>query len=201
VTIGVAACAFVISFDALRDLAEMLGWPGEIAKLVPLAIDLSITNSTLALLSLTPPRAGSGASARADAPQRARDGGPDVSATPDTRNGAPVQPGRVTQPDSAVHGMAAIAAGPAPSIRPAERSLAAVPDAPAAPADPAALVRWRLTADELVRSGVTSKDPQIVAAVLAEHAAGTPPTTIGRRLDVHHTTVGRILAGAQGLTG
>jgi hypothetical protein len=53
----------------------------------------------------------------------------------------------------------------------------------------------------LVRSGVTSKDPQVMAAVLAEHAAGTSRSTIGRRLAIHHQTVGRILDGAQGLTG
>jgi hypothetical protein len=40
-----------------------------------------------------------------------------------------------------------------------------------------------------------------VAAVLAEHAAGTSRSTIGRRLAIHHQTVGRILDGAQGLTG
>jgi hypothetical protein len=56
-------------------------------------------------------------------------------------------------------------------------------------------------ADKLIRSGVTSKDPAIVAAVLADHAAGTPPTTIGRRHNVHHSTVGRILAGAESLVG
>jgi hypothetical protein len=60
-----------------------------------------------------------------------------------------------------------------------------------------ATARWTPLADKLVRSGVTSKDPAIVAAVLADHAAGT----IGRRHKVHHSTVGRILAGAEGLTG
>jgi hypothetical protein len=63
------------------------------------------------------------------------------------------------------------------------------------------LMAWKSTADELVRSGVTSKDPAVVAAVLAEHAAGTSRSTIGRRLAIHHQTVGRILDGAQGLTG
>jgi DNA-binding IclR family transcriptional regulator len=61
--------------------------------------------------------------------------------------------------------------------------------------------QFRPAADELVRSGVTSKHPAIVAAVLADHAAGTPPSTIGRRHKLHHSTVGRILAGAEALTG
>ena len=65
--------------------------------------------------------------------------------------------------------------------------------------DPAAISRWKATADQLVREGVTSKDPAVVAAILAEHAAGTPPSTIGRRQNVHHTTVGRILSAAQGV--
>jgi hypothetical protein len=56
-------------------------------------------------------------------------------------------------------------------------------------------------ADELIRSGITSKDPAIVAAVLADHAPGTPPSTIGLRHNMHHITVGRILAGVGRLTG
>ena len=49
-----------------------------------------------------------------------------------------------------------------------------------------AAAQWKPTADQLVREGVTSKDPDVVAAILAEHAAGTPPSTIGRRQNVHH---------------
>jgi len=63
------------------------------------------------------------------------------------------------------------------------------------------LTAWKATADELVRSGVTSKDPTVGAAVLAEHAAGASRGAIGRRLPIHHQTVGRILAGGQSPTG
>jgi len=62
-------------------------------------------------------------------------------------------------------------------------------------------IRWKAVAEELIRDGVTSKDPQLVAAVLAEHAAGTARSTIGRRLAIHHQTVGRILVAAAELTG
>jgi Protein of unknown function (DUF2637) len=51
---ALAVCAFVLSFDALRALA--LTWAGftpATAWLWPLAIDLSIAQSTLALLALT----------------------------------------------------------------------------------------------------------------------------------------------------
>jgi DNA-binding IclR family transcriptional regulator len=77
-----------------------------------------------------------------------------------------------------------------------------VPDDVAAGAEvgavaaPAAIVEWRPKAEELVQAGVTQKDPETVARILAERAAGTPPSTIGRRLEVHHSTVGRILAAA-----
>src|SRR6185437_12758928 len=79
----------------------------------------------------------------------------------------------------------------------AKRTLVAVADSPADPIDSAELVRWKPAAHELVRNGTTSKDPDTVAAILAEHAAGTPPSTISRRRGVHHSTVGRILAGAE----
>src|ERR1700752_5141755 len=55
-TIALAGCAFVLSFDALRDLAVALGMLPDRAWLWPVAIDVSIANSTLSLLSLSPPR-------------------------------------------------------------------------------------------------------------------------------------------------
>jgi hypothetical protein len=149
-TITLAACAFTLSFDALADLAVSLGMTADRAWLWPCAIDLSIAQSTLALLSLTTP----------------------------TRIGAASNRARQTGDE------------PNRSGDPADTSL--VPDAAG---------RWRPTAQDLVDSGVTSKDPGVVARILAEHAAGTPPSTIGRRLDVHHTTVSRIVAKANELVG
>ena len=66
--------------------------------------------------------------------------------------------------------------------------------------DTAAVQRWQPIAESLVREGVTSKHPGLVATILAEREAGTPPSTIGRTYKVHHTTVGRILTAAQELT-
>jgi hypothetical protein len=66
--------------------------------------------------------------------------------------------------------------------------------------DPAIAALWKPTADQLVRAGITSKDADVVAAILAEHAAGTPLTTIGRRQNVHHTTVARILNATRSVT-
>jgi hypothetical protein len=127
-TVALAGCAFVLSFDALRDLAVSLGFHPDTAWLWPVAIDVSIAQSTLALLTLSP------------------------------------------------------------------AALSVVPDAPGGAA------QWKPTADQLVREGVTSKDPDVVAAILAEHAAGTPPSTIGRRQNVHHSTVNRILIAARGVS-
>jgi hypothetical protein len=55
-TVGVAACAFAMSFFSLRDLMILLGMNRDTARLWPIAVDLSLICSTLALLSLTSPR-------------------------------------------------------------------------------------------------------------------------------------------------
>jgi hypothetical protein len=175
-TFALAGCAFVLSFDALRDLAVTLGMPPDRAWLWPVAIDVSIANSTLALLSLAPRRV-----TRRPADHRGSAG-----------KGTPRRPAAAASNQMD---------GSTTAVRSAQRALAAVPDVVVESMDPAMLLAWKPTADELVRSGVTSKDPEVVAAVLAEHAAGTPRSTIGRRLAIHHQTVGRILAGAEGLTG
>ncbi len=57
--------------------------------------------------------------------------------------------------------------------------------------DTGAIQRWEPVAESLVRDGVTSKHPRLVATILAQREAGVPPSTIGRTHEVHHTTVGR----------
>lgn len=59
--------------------------------------------------------------------------------------------------------------------------------------------RWQPVAELLVRDGITTKDADLIAKILADNAAGTPPSTIGRRHEVHHTTVNRILSAAEQL--
>ena len=213
-TIGVAACAFFLSFDALRALAVMLGWPPGRAWLFPIAIDVSIAQATFGLLSLGPARTRSEAkhSNAGDSQPASTSARPpaDGARTP-TRSAAAVTPrnGAVTDPKWAPRPLgttpdpttAVPSTTPAASIAESKRLLSAVADSPRTPIDISELVRWKPTAHELVRNGTTSKDPETVAAILAEHAAGTPPTTISRRRGVHHSTVGRILAGAEALTG
>jgi hypothetical protein len=207
-TIALAGCAFVLSFDALCDLAVALGVRPDRAWLWPVAIDVSIANSTLSLLSLSSPRA---PAARGGADDTGRQEAADIrphqpaagrtpaaefpsAPTRDRESAQPATDGRPGDPRQQT-------GTPVPSSEPSARTLAALPHSAAAPVDVAACTRWTPLADKLIRSGVTSKDPAIVAAVLADHAAGTPPSTIGRRHKVHHSTVGRILAGAESLTG
>jgi hypothetical protein len=179
-TVGLAACAFVLSFDALRDLAVSVGFRPSRAWLWPVSIDASIAQSTLALLTLRPtdnspaaqsprPSARSddgGVSGAAGEPQAA------AAAPPDRSSAVARLTARDDQPDDA---------GPEPG------PIAASAD-------------WRSTADHLVRTGQTTMDPELVATILAEHAAGTAPSTIGRQQKVHYTTVKRILSAAQSAT-
>jgi hypothetical protein len=53
-TAALGACAFVLSFHSLYRVAvELAGIPSAIAWLWPLAVDLSVAQSTLALLAIT----------------------------------------------------------------------------------------------------------------------------------------------------
>ncbi|MBP1823241.1 DUF2637 domain-containing protein [Mycobacterium sp. OAE908] len=191
-TIGIAACAFFLSFDALRALAVILGWPPDRAWLFPVAIDVSIAQATFGLLSLTPEPTHS-----AHPPPTCVEDQPAVVAPGPRarkqlpRNRAAVSAGRLTEASTAV------------SVQPSDATndvVANVNDTRNQPAEPTEATRWKHTAHQLVRNGTTSKDPETVAAILAEHAAGTAPGTISRRRGVHHSTVGRILAGAADLT-
>ncbi|HXA13397.1 MAG TPA: DUF2637 domain-containing protein [Mycobacterium sp.] len=199
-TVALAGCAFVLSFDALRDLAVSLGFRPDRAWLWPVAVDVSIAQSTLALLTLAPgrrehaaqprPRSSPGAASRNAGAARTQDPVGWSSSPPlPSPIGVSAQAGPATAVAGGVNGA---------------RALTAVPNEPedvdARVVDPAAVAEWKPTADQLVRDGITSKNPDVVAAILAEHAAGTPPSTIGRRQRVHHTTVGRIVNAAQSVT-
>jgi hypothetical protein len=204
-TVALAAFAFVLSFDALRALAIIAGINRELAWLWPCAIDVSIAQATLCLLSVTrPARASSAATAYTTQPD------PAPAVQRPARRAGPHSGYKahatVTEPTSAQ--TAAIDApltvsGSAVPMDRTDHTLAAVPDTAntlaRAAVDPAALMRWKPIADVLVRDGVTSKDPDLVATILAQRAAGTPPGTIGRLLEVHHSTVGRILTAAESL--
>jgi hypothetical protein len=89
-----------------------------------------------------------------------------------------------------------------------ERPLSAVHDSPgpaagdSGPLDAAAIRRWQPVADSLVRGGVAPRtEPQLVATILAEREAGTRTATIEKRHNVHHSTVKKVLAAADQMTG
>jgi hypothetical protein len=64
---------------------------------------------------------------------------------------------------------------------------------------PEAEARWTPVAEKLVLQKRTKIPRKVVAKVLALREAGTPPSTIGRLLKVHHSAVGNILDGAEEL--
>jgi hypothetical protein len=168
-----------LSFEALRALAATLGWPSSIAWLLPCVIDVAIAQATMCLLSLNPPRqetiqAQVPASSAQPAPSSALSEAAEPNRSPNT----------------------GLTADPAPALSAPSLSSIVQPVSAGQPHQSAVLERWLPVAELLVGDGVTTKDPATVAAVLAQRAAGTAPTTIGRRYGIHHTTVARILEAA-----
>lgn len=187
-TLALATCAFVLSFDALRSLAITLGFPEAIAWLWPCAIDVAIAQATLCLLSLS----------RRAADLTVNDGAAESDPLPVVVSGGesslagPVKSdrhARTAEPGARRRGSPARAA-----TRTSE--VSAPPDR----IDAADIERWQPVAESIVRDGVTSKHPRLVATILAQRDAGLPPSTIGRHHKVHHTTVARILSAAEALT-
>lgn len=76
--------------------------------------------------------------------------------------------------------------------------------------DQATIQQWLPIAETIVGDGLTKgrmrrwpekEHPAVVATILADHASGTRPSTIGRHHQVHHEMVAKILAAAGELTG
>jgi hypothetical protein len=188
-TLALASCAFVLSFDALRSLAVFLGLPQEIAWLWPCAIDVAIAQATLCLVSLSRRATGDAVNTVAV----------EAVSTPASSHGeagqaGPVKPdrlGRTAEPGARRSGSPVRA-----PVKATSESTPVTVDAVAT----ADIERWQPVAESIVREGVTSKHPRLVATILAQREAGVSPSTIGRHHKVHHTTVGRILSAAQTLT-
>jgi hypothetical protein len=177
-TVALALCAFVLSFDALRSLAVSLGLSPTIAWLWPCAIDVAIAQATLCLLSLNRRTADECRGARSAA----------------TGSDHRTQRSRADRtPDDGARRVRDGAGGDRLAIAPPSGTARAA-------GDPAVVARWTPIAETLVRQGITTKDSDLVATILAQREAGVPPSTIGRAHKVHHTTIGRILAAADQLT-
>jgi hypothetical protein len=181
-TLALATCAFVLSFDALRSLAVTLGLPVTIAWLWPCAIDVAIAQATLCLLSVnrrTAVDVHGGEDCVTRSNWRAQRPGGDPAPGGDRR--------RDRAGATGLH-----ISRPAPSTTaPAGATISG---------DSAVVTRWTPIAETLVQQGITTKDTALVATILAQREAGVPPSTIGRAHKVHHTTVGRILSAADEIT-
>ena len=178
-TVALASCAFVLSFDALRSLAITLGLPPSIAWLWPCAIDVAIAQATLCLLSLSRRRPAvqpaHTAAARTSAPRSSNRGAARRGAAR-RRRGRRLWPvpvrgaARDTPPDRR-----GVSAAPVALVTGSHNGEPAVVESVDGRGHPAlAAARNRLSA-KVLRPG-----RELVATILAEREAGTPPSTIGR---------------------
>lgn len=174
-TVGLAGCAFALSFDSLWELAVNAGVRRGIAWLWPLSIDVSIAQATLALLSLTRRRATQqAASATNSSPTAAAPPPPAAIASPTHERGAEL-----------------------PSLN-GHRRRTDIPIRAITPIAPTS-TDWSDVAETLVRDGVTTKSITEVVEALQLWELGTPPNTIARRLGLHRDTVIKITTAAEDL--
>lgn len=173
-TIGLAGCAFALSFDALWELAVNAGVRRSIAWLWPLSIDVSIAQSTLALLSLTRRRMA-------------------ADSEPPTSHTATVSPAAKAPPPSTPKGHNEVTSLNGHRRRPD------TPERPAAHVAAMAATDWSDVAETLVRDGVTTKTVTEVVEALQLWELGTAPNTIARRIGLHRDTVTKITAAADDL--
>lgn len=199
-TLVLGAFAFLLSFVAIRSLATYLGFTERVfgipvAAIFPLVIDVAIGCATMCLLSLSGPPGGllSGASGEPAAQNISKDSG-----TPPEQSAAVLdghlEHAALAAADSAQPVVRAVAAA-----QPAEhgRTLTAVPS-PASQrraTDRSAELDGDLltVATRIVGARITTKDPAVVADVLADHRAGMGPTAIAKKNDVHHSVVRKVL--------
>ena len=178
-TVGLAGCAFALSFDALWELAVSAGVRKEIAWLWPLSIDVSIAQATLALLSLTRRR------------------GHPQTATP-----TPATPAATSTDRSAPATITATTSGPTPRARVAKLNghhrTGTTPMQPVAQIT-APATDWSDVAETLVRDGTTTKTVTEVIEALQLWELGTAPNTIARRVGLHRDTVIKITTAADDL--
>jgi len=176
--IGVGA--FALSFLALRDLMQVIGYSSEIACIFPAIIDTAVAVSTLMLVAL------------GDKPAR-RTRTVTAPASAQVKASAPTAPAPVSAPPRPHSVRADQDASSAESARVDPALLAAsAPDQHAgAGADHAAL------AQALVDAGATTKPAAVVASILAAHTEGTALNRIASDLGIHHKTVSKIIDAAE----
>ena len=164
---GLAVGAFILSFVALRDLADIAGIRSSLAPVLPLVIDLAIGVATLALVAI------------GDKPARNRrsaNGGAAASAA----TGATLSRGAATpSPGSG--------ANRTPDSTPAPSPLGAALVADEATQELAAA---------LVAEKITRQPVDVVARILVAHARRDPLNRIAKNVGVHHSAVSRVIEAA-----
>ncbi|MDM2104802.1 DUF2637 domain-containing protein [Mycobacteroides abscessus] len=181
ITVALACCAFVLSFEALRDLAATYaGMRSAVAWLWPLAIDLSITGSTVALLAL---------SSAHRVEQLDEVAAPEAEEHHDhVHVPAPIHLDSVLHADK-VYGVIDDVDEAAAISATLELSEPVRLDDTVADVE----VHHVEAAARIVEAGITRVDALRVARVLAEYTAGTAPSTIARKLRMGYETVACIL--------
>jgi hypothetical protein len=168
-TLLLALAAFRLSFDALRDLAVLCGLRPSLAWLWPLVVDVTITQATVSLLALSRQDPREGTSSHTDAGDTAEPIVGKDAATEDERAQASVVAMVGARRESAA-GRTSAAGG---SAHHNEHAVHAV-----------------------MASKRTKQPPEVVRAVLERHADGAKTNDICEQLNLHHTTVRRIIATA-----
>lgn len=182
-TVAIAGGAFWLSFDALRDLAVILGTDPNNAGVFPLIIDFSITASTLALLYLTSESVP--AAHLTQAPHVAESGSPRTEPVPERHVPAVGEQQLPEDPEPTEDDDVALIATTATVDR-QELPIGAINSSGYDFSDYAA---------KLVREGRTQQPPEVVARVLDLHQSGMSTFAIANSFEprLHRTTVSRII--------
>ena len=177
---AIGAGAFAVSFLALRDLMQAIGYSPTTACIFPAIIDTAVAVSTLMLVAV------------GDKPAR-RTRTVTAPASAQVKASAPTAPAPVSAPPRPHSVRADQDASSAESARVDPALLAAsAPDQHAgAGADHAAL------AQALIDAGATTKPAAVVASILAAHTEGTALNRIASDLGIHHKTVSKIIDAAE----
>ena len=177
------AGAFAVSFLALRDLMQAIGYSSATAWIFPAIIDTAVAVSTLVLVALgdKPARrtrtATMPASARTPAVNRvAQSAKPQlmpVRSALDAGTGGASRPGK---------GLASVQLDPAQTVRSAQAEAAQ---------DDADL------ASDLIASGVTTQSVDTVVAVLSSHREGASINAAAKASGINYRTAQRIVEAAE----
>jgi hypothetical protein len=176
-TIGIGA--FAVSFLALRDLMQAIGYSGATAWIFPALIDTAVAVSTMMLVAL------------GDKPvRRVRTGNASTTAKAPREQPLPQTPrpgtkgqARMFAPgDARVPTSASVEPDPAQAVGDSVQGLATQPDAN--------------LAFEVIASGATTQPVETVIAVLKAHRNGASINAAAKASGINYRTAQRIVEGA-----